>query len=580
MSTASRSLHERAQGLAAALVDFDLARGEVEELEAHLDACPACRRDAVALRADTSRFSFAVVPALPSPRVDRAVSAEIAGRRKPFQGSFVLVAATALLVAFMGLAAAGATLLGIWPPTTDEPVPPPPGPVVTPPAPSPVVTTPRPDAGWAAMPGSLPAGSGTVQMAPGPAGGLYVVVNEPDGAVVALLDAVGEPRPGWPTSLPGWTCSAPGTAASWAPGVAPDGSIRLVCHDTGTAGEGATAFAFDAAGRSRPGWPVALGGAVAASPRVVDDRLVVVATEVRDDEQTFSDEDGYVAPGAHRLVTVDADGTVRTGVPIEVDDATGGLVSIGPDGTAFRVHGGEITAFDLGGPRAGWPVWIGGTLSAIGFGSDGRAWLTTSPDGTTTRLVVLDRDGGRQDVGPAELRLGGVPAYAGAGPYGVPLAPLVAGDGTVYMIGEEGGATVVYGIDPSGAVMGGWPYRAEAAIAWQGTCPEDSTGCGLWRAVPSVGPHGVLYVPLAGVDETAGGDLVAVGRDGQVVQGWPVGLRRAGAEWWSVVAASDETVYALAVEPERGGRTSATVLDIALDSSPRYRTTVVGPGGN
>lgn len=571
MSTASRSLHDRALRLAASLLDFGLAQGEIEELEAHLDGCPACRRDAVALRADAALLNFAVVPALPSRRVDEAVYAAIAGRRRPFQGTLVLVAATFLLVSLMGVATAGAVLLGIWPPSTDEPPPP------TQPSPSPVVTTPRPDAGWTAVPGSLPVGSGSVQMAPGPSGGLYVVANDPDGAVVALLDAGGEPRPGWPTVLPGWICDAPGTSATWAPGVAPDGSVRLVCHDDGTEGENVTAFAFDASGQPLAGWPVDLSKTASFPPRIVGDRLVVVTTEIRETEGTYSEENGYLYPGVFRMVAVDADGTVRTGAPLEVTDAPGGLVSVGPDGTAYLVDGGAITAFDLGGQLAGWPVWVGGDLSAIGFGPEGRAYLTTSADGATTRLVAIDRDGRRADAGPGDIPMRGASAYAGAGPYGVPLAPLVAGDGTVYVIGEEDSDTVVYGIDPSGEMIAGWPFRVANEIAWQGSCPEGSTGCGLWRAVPAAGPDGALYLPLAATDGTAGGDLVALGRDGQVVAGWPVGLVRVGADWWSVVVASDETVYALAVEPEPRDRTSATVLDIALDSSVRYRTTVVSP---
>ena len=162
----------------------------------------------------------------------------------------------------------------------------------------------------------------------------------------------------------------------------------------------------------------------------------------------------------------------------------------------------------------------------------------------------------------------------------MPLAPLVAGDGTVYVIGEEGGDTVVYAIDPSGEVMSGWPYRVAEELAWQGTCPEGSTGCGLWRAVPAAGPDGALYLPLAATDATAGGDLVALGRDGRWCPAGRWGSSGPAPTWWSVVVASDETVYALAVEPEPRDRTSATVLDIALDSSVRYRTTVVSPAAD
>jgi len=59
--------------------------------------------------------------------------------------------------------------------------------------------------------------------------------------------------------------------------------------------------------------------------------------------------------------------------------------------------------------------------------------------------------------------------------------------------------------------------------------------------------------------------------------GWPVELRRPGAEFWSVVVGSDGTAYVLAIEPEPGDTTSATVLAIAPDSSVLYRTTIIDP---
>ena len=584
MSTAGRNLHDRALRLAASLLDFGLAQGEIEELETHLDGCPACRRDAVALRADAAILNFAVVPTLPSRRVDDAVYAAIAGRRRPFQGTFVLVAASLLLVALMGVATAGAVLLGIWPPQAPDSTPPAPPPstnVDPTPVPSIDVATPRPDAGWTAVPGTLPAGNGRVQMAPGPYGGLYVVVNDAHGAVVALLDAAGDERPGWPTELPGWTCDAPGTSAEWAPGVAADGSLRLVCHDNGTDDGSATAFAFDAAGRPLVGWPVDLPGRSWFPPRVVDGTLVVASNEGGEPPVAGPDGQGDAGdPGAYRLVTVDADGTLRTGAPVAVAEAKRGLVSIGPDGTAYVVDGNVITAFDQGGARAGWPVRLEGILSALGFGPDGRVYLTTSPDGATSHLVAVDRDGRLVEVAREGLPIGGASAWSGTGPANRPLAPLVAADGTAYVIGEADGETVVYGIDPSGARMNGWPYRAATAVPWQGTCADESTACGVWRALPAVGPGGVLYLPLAVEEGRPAGSLVAVGRDGQVVLGWPVRLKRTGAEFWSVVTATNETAYALAVEPERGRKTSATVIDAAPDSSVRFRTTVVMPGAD
>ena len=68
---------------------------------------------------------------------------------------------------------------------------------------------------------------------------------------------------------------------------------------------------------------------------------------------------------------------------------------------------------------------------------------------------------------------------------------------------------------------------------------------------------------------------MAIAPDGNVRPGWPVYLTRAGAAFWSVVVGSDGIAYALAVEPEANGRTSATILAISPDSTVDYRTTVV-----
>ena len=87
----------------------------------------------------------------------------------------------------------------------------------------------------------------------------------------------------------------------------------------------------------------------------------------------------------------------------------------------------------------------------------------------------------------------------------------------------------------------------------------------------------MIYLPLAATSAKKGGSLVAVGPDGKILSGWPVTLTRPGAEFWSVVVGSDGTVYALTIEPETGGKLSATILAIARDSTVLSRTTVVQP---
>ena len=54
-------------------------------------------------------------------------------------------------------------------------------------------------------------------------------------------------------------------------------------------------------------------------------------------------------------------------------------------------------------------------------------------------------------------------------------------------------------------------------------------------------------------------------------------LARRGAAFWSVVVGSDGTAFCLAVEPEAGGKTSATIVAIAKDGTVRSRTTVIQP---
>jgi hypothetical protein len=92
-----------------------------------------------------------------------------------------------------------------------------------------------------------------------------------------------------------------------------------------------------------------------------------------------------------------------------------------------------------------------------------------------------------------------------------------------------------------------------------------------------VGPDSVLYLPLQARDATVGGSIVAVGPDGQERPGWPVELQLPGAEFWSVVLGSDGTAYSLAIEPETGDASSASILAIAPDGTVLYRTMIIEP---
>jgi hypothetical protein len=61
------------------------------------------------------------------------------------------------------------------------------------------------------------------------------------------------------------------------------------------------------------------------------------------------------------------------------------------------------------------------------------------------------------------------------------------------------------------------------------------------------------------------------------VPGWLVELQRPGAAFWSVVVGSDGIAYGLAIEPETGDVSSASILAIAPDSTVLYITTIIEP---
>ena len=194
----------------------------------------------------------------------------------------------------------------------------------------------------------------------------------------------------------------------------------------------------------------------------------------------------------------------------------------------------------------------------------------------TSRVVVFDRAGGSIAAASDELSI----ATVQGGGFDIdcaaanPNAPVVAADGTTYVTSEID--TRIFALDPSLHVMAGWPYTPATPLVRPGSCDPDGLCC-LVNAIPAVGPDDVLYLPLQAAGATAGGTLVAVGRDGRVRPGWPVELRRPGAEFWSVVVGSDGTAYALAVEPEAGDTSSASILAIAPDSTVLYRTTIIEP---
>jgi len=409
-----------------------------------------------------------------------------------------------------------------------------------------------------------------VLMAPRPDGSLFISIPRPDGSVLALLDPSGRPRPGWPITVQDSTLCEQLLPVD-------DGSVRVVCGvRPDPVPVDARAFAFDAGGRSMAGWPVQLRPGIWNAGRVIGDDLTVFSGE------WF----GQVSHEAW-VTTVAADGSIRRGtdVPI-VENCCGEEWAVGPDGIAYGVVSvsgwaegsaevSRIMALDLSSVRAGWPVKIDGMASGPAFGPDGQIVVTVgSFVRRTSRVLVFDRDGKAILASSAMLPIATAELGVDCGG-ALPRPPLVAEDGTIFVFSEID--TAVLALDPSLEVMRGWPYRpATPLVRPYYADPRYEISCSS-LGVPVVGPDSTLYMPLQARDEAVGGSLVAVGPDGRVRPGWPIELRRPGAEFWSVVVGSDGTAYALAIEPETGDTSSASILAIAPDSTVLYTTTIIDP---
>jgi hypothetical protein len=423
-------------------------------------------------------------------------------------------------------------------------------------------------------------------LAPGPGGDLFVSIPRSAGSVLALLDRGGAPRPGWPIVVRNSTwCGRPLPVR--------DGSVRIVCDGTDLPRfdndlSDVRAFAFDARGKLMSGWPLELRPGMG---HMAGEELVFLEQQILTDTADV----GVTLSHNAWLTTIAANGAIRSGTPVPmVETCCGESWSVGPDGIAYGVgsvgewfDGGSAElsramALDLSGMRAGWPVQIDGIASGPAFGPDGRIVVTVgSFVERTSRVLVFDRDGTGVSASSATLPIatGALFEFGVDGPYecGVPKPnpPLVAQDGTTFVFSEIDSA--ILALDLSLEVQRGWPY--EPATPLERPNPRsghDGISCPS-LSVPAVGPDSTLYLPLQARDSTIGGRIVAVDRDGQVRPGWPVELTRPGAEFWSVVVGSDGTAYALAIEPESGDTSSATILAIAPDSTVRWTTTIVEP---
>lgn len=592
--------HRHAIELAATSVDFDLDDDDREQLDAHLRACESCRFEVSGLHRDAS--ALASLPALQPPTWVRRVVGRPHGPRR----AVLLLAAALVLATTVGVAlAVGATLRDRSAPSTgpaplrsatlvsgsERPSAEAPTSVLSSASPSPAPSSgPLP----IAKPTSFPAGAGSAWMGPGPDGGVWVLADHSGGVgadaasvtVLGLLDRTGQPMPGWPIALTGWRCGEDAPPHGLA--VAADGSIRLVCTEDSTSDgpQRHVAFAFDAAGRALPGWPVELPRSnLSLSAVVVGDELRILASEIASTDGSTS----TAQAAAWWLIGVSASGEVRVGQRYEVADAAGSFdVRIASDGIAYRLAFSgvldtvqtAITAFDLGGVRPGWPVTVDGIASEPAVGKDGLLVIVRPAKGQTTsaQTMSIAPSGGNAIVTSGNLPVDPLDDRTGAG--SVLLAPIVASDGSAHVMGTNGAQAAVVRVDPGSGIDP--RVLLEKPLQPQGTCNAQDTGCGAWRTPPALGPDGTLYVPESAVGEggglvsSAGGTLVAIAPDRSSPSGWPVFLPDTMAGFWALLARDDGTIDALAVTPADKGNTWTLVI-LGPDGKTRASTVVLLP---
>jgi hypothetical protein len=306
---------------------------------------------------------------------------------------------------------------------------------------------------------------------------------------------------------------------------------------------------------------------------------VLTESRVNDAEDTTISHDVVVSHVA-------ANGSVRDGTPLALDvNRFGDQWTVGPDGVA--VSSGEmegdtetsrITAVDSTGLRPGWPVTVRGFGSGPTVGSSGQIAVTLgSAARHTSRVVVFDGDGNASSSAVLPFATAERTGDTGGCTVSLPTSPIVAKTGAIFVYSELDAS--IYALDPSLAIHKGWPFEPASflARATPGLESEHEAGYCPTSVTPAVGPDGTLVLSLGASTSKVGGSLIAVGPDGRVRPGWPVGLKRPGSEFWAVAVGSDGTTYALAVEPEAGGKSSESILAIAPGSTVRYTTTIVDP---
>ncbi len=479
MSATERRLHERVLALAAVALDFGLAPPEHALLADHLAGCPACARGVAGLRGDAAALRRPAELAT-SARLDAAVAAAIAGqpaRRPAASRTLVLVAATALLlVALLGLAAAGAFLLHDRLPAVV--VPPPSAPAVV------VPVSPGPDASAKPAPSASPAWQ-VGSIPPMFEGGMAVPVAIAAGPTTFALVGGRVFRDNQAPS--GGTASAwrSTDAITWQPATADAG---LAVGDVIPVDDEPTPGLADVAW-GPPGF-VAVGIRIETGDRIggiwrSTDGIAWARAELPDAARARPAAVTWTGAAYVAVGTVREDAAPRAAAWSSADGRSWRRV---PDGEAFDI-GGYITYPSAygGGGLADVAVAPDGSLVAVGYACTATARM--EEQSTCHPIVLRSSDGESWTVVP------------GPSPTGVGLSSVAASGGRfVAVAGGQGATRLVHAAGPVG-IAG---TAAQVAII----------GSDAWRLVEPAG------VPLLQRIVASGDGFLAVSSADSRIRVW------------------------------------------------------------
>ena len=403
--------HDEYLELLAASIDFGLTEEEVARLNYHLASCPECRRAATELRGQNAVIATTPIAPLAPARSEQILRAAL--RRPAARPRWGMLAVAALLATLGG----GVLFAGFQLINDDDPAPPEPPPSLVAEASGPPSATPPDDT---AEPGAPDGGNpppidvpvptptdevdlgvvdfefplpfspavSSVRVAPRADGRLWVSFFDGNGTVLALLDQAGA---GSPIGIP--------EVEDCVPLAVPDGSVRLLCSfvrrtaeecESGCPDEVILAYTEDFEELS--GFPVQLESWRTGSLDRHGARVIGTAVVVGSLDTLEEGESGSTA----RLLTVEIDGTVNEGFPL---DDVAFCCAVGPDGigygTSVESHDDgtqttTLSAIGLDGLVDGWPLPIEGTASGPAFAPDGDVYLTSWVDDGSRIVRVHD----------------------------------------------------------------------------------------------------------------------------------------------------------------------------------------------